>query len=113
MRDEGVLGRLLAVVVDDDAAHPDVRDDWRVLLRVLPQNKVARVLERDVLHAAQRLGSLALLDLSPVLVLLLLRADLGEADRDVLRELEGRAVKGAGLVLRQAGLVLRVAGELG
>ena len=56
--------------------------------RVFPQDKAARVLERDVLHPSQTFGPVALLDLVAELVLLLLRTDLRERDGDVLRKLQ-------------------------
>jgi hypothetical protein len=74
--------------------------------RMFPQDEVARILQRDVLHPPHRLCSLALLDLATMLVLLLLRPDLGERDRDVLRELESRTMKGTSVGFVETGLVL-------
>ena len=43
-----VLLALLAVVVDQDGAHTEVRDDRRMFLRKLPKHEVAGIAEAEV-----------------------------------------------------------------
>lgn len=103
-RDVVVLAVLLAVVVHQQRAHAEVRQQRGVLFRVLTQHKVARVLQRQVARAVQHLARVLRLALA---VLLARRVHLGEVDRHVRRELDHGAVPRARLVLREAHLVER------
>lgn len=99
-----VLAVLFAVVVHQQGAHAEVRQEGRVLFRVLAQHKVACVLQRQVARAVQHLAGVLGLFLA---VFLARRAHLGKGNGHVGRELDQRTVPRARLVLCEAHLVKR------